>query len=132
MTQEKMIESIAVSMRRLLWMLAIPSIVLSILGCILGYVLYAEMANVKSTENYNIIEVVVAKTNMVSGAIMSRNNLGTCIYSRSKLKDMNYVSQGEYKVLLGHRVLTSVGYGDPIVWENTSIIITNDVSQTDK
>ena len=121
-----MIESIAVSMRRLVWMLSIPSFVLSTLGCIFGYIIYVETADVKAINNK--IEVVVAKTNMVSGAIMSRSNLGLCTYSRFKLKDMNYISRDEYRVLLGHRVLNSVGYGDPIEWQNTSIIITNDVS----
>jgi hypothetical protein len=115
--------SIATSFRRLVLILSVPSGVFSLfLVFIMAFMIYAER-DVRHTSDK--VEIVVAKTNLVAGAVMSRDNLGTGTFRSSSLKTQDYVAVKDAKVILGHQLTKPVGFGEPITWHNTDIVITN-------
>jgi DNA-directed RNA polymerase subunit RPC12/RpoP len=120
------LESIASTFRKLVLILSVPCGVFSLfLVFIMIFIIYSE----RIANNENRVEVVVANTNLVTGVEMSRANLGSKKFRSSYMKTQDYVAVKDAKVVFGHRILAPVGFGEPITWHNTDIVVTNIVPQ---
>jgi SAF domain len=122
--------SIASSFRKLIVILAIPSIVFSVfLVFMMGFMIYGARSVEESNEGSRTVEVVVAKTNLVAGAVLGYDNLGVKRFTQSKLQTRDYVIEDHGYLLIGHRINKPLEIKEPITWHNTDIVITNKVSQ---
>jgi hypothetical protein len=129
MTKEPL-ESIASSLRKQSWILCVQSGALTILAIFLILVFsFGIYGQKRADEEARTVEVVVANTNLVSGALLARNNLGAMTMKRSKLKTKDYVDPSDAHVLFGHRLLKAVDYKEIITWANTDIVNTNETLQ---
>ncbi len=129
MNHEDTKTSIAASFRKLILILAVPSIVFSVfLIFMMGYIIYIERRSDQSNEELRTVEVVVAKTNLVAGAVLGYDNLGVKRFTQSKLQTRDYVIEDHGYILIGHRINKPLEIKEPITWHNTDIVITNAVS----
>ncbi len=125
------LNSIASSLRKLVWFVAIPSILFSIFVIlVVAYAVKIEIDNAKFGETYEEkIEIVVAKTNLVAGTVLEWKNIGGMSIPKSELDENHHILAKDYFVILGHRLQKDIEYGNPISWYDTDIVITNKTSQ---
>jgi|GEM_PF-6317814 len=122
--------SIASSLRKLILILAVPSIVFSVfLVFLMGFMIYGLRSTEQSDEASRTVEVVVAKTNIVAGAVLGYDNLGVKRFTLSRLQTKDYIIEDHGYVLVGHRIKKPLEINEPLTWHNTDIVITNKVSQ---
>ena len=69
--------------------------------------------------------VVVATTNLLTGAVLTTNNLASKRFPDSDLKTDDWVSPIDADILLGHRILKPINRSQVVEWHNTDIVITN-------
>ncbi len=130
MNHEDTNSSIASSFRKLIVILAVPSVVFSIfLIFLMGFIVYLSRIGGRSYEDARTVEVVVAKTNLVAGVVLGYDNLGARQFTQSQLQTKDFVIEDQCTVLFGHHIKKPVVKGEPITWHNTDIVITNKVSQ---
>jgi hypothetical protein len=122
--------SIATSFRKLIIILAIPSIVFSVfLVFMMGFMLYGLRSVDESYEASRTVEVVVAKTNLVAGAVLGYENLGVKRFTQSKLQTKDYIIEDHAYVVMGYRVKKPLEINEPLTWHNTDIVNTNKVGR---
>lgn len=130
MNHEDTKTSIATSFRKLILILAIPSIVFStFLIFLMGFIIYTYHFADQSYEGSRTVEVVVAKTNIVAGAVLGYDNLGVKRFTQSRLQTKDYVIEDHGYILVGHRIKKPLEINDPLTWHNTDIVLTNKVSR---
>ena len=122
MKKREPIESIALSLKVLLWIVGVPAVLFSGLVVWMVWDVFGDMGEPRYT-------VVVAKTNLVAGAVLTTNNLASDELTCSELQTNDYVRRRNANILLGHQVLSAVERGELIEWRNTDIVITNRVSR---
>jgi SAF domain len=122
--------SIATSLRKLILILAVPSIVFSVfLIFLMGFIIYTYRSAEQSYEDSRTVEVVVAKTNIVAGAVLGYDNLGVKRFTQSKLQTKDYIIEDHAYVVMGYRVKKPLEINEPLTWHNTDIVITNKVGR---
>jgi hypothetical protein len=130
MNYEETKTSIATSFRKLILILAVPSIVFSIfLIFLMGFIIYTYHFADQSYEGSRTVEVVVAKTNIVAGAVLGYDNLGVKRFTQSRLQTKDYVIEDHGYILVGHRIKKPLEINDPLTWHNTDIVLTNKLSR---
>jgi len=124
-TEEKMkrqpVESIALSLKIIVWIVAVPAILITIL---LSLEIWSEASYLVDDTTC----VVVAKTDLTVGIMLSTNNLARHRFDDSKLETDDYVCYGDASVLFGHKLIADIKRGEPIEWHSTDIVITNQVN----
>ena len=127
MSMRESIASIAESLRKIAFAVVLSS---SLLSAFLVYVMIEHCFEIKNNNReYPVkIEVVVARTNLVAGTILTRDNIGSKRQREDHVGN-DYVDPVDGRVLIGHRILKDVAYGEPITWHNTDIVITNTILQ---
>ena len=129
MSKKQPLESIATSVRCLIWIVAVPSVVFSAFLVVMTYMAVDAFLEAEESDT---TRVVVAKTNLVAGTILTTNNLASKRFLESNLETTDYVCPGDADVLLGHGILDPLEQGEPIEWHNTDIVITNTQSPQPK
>ena len=130
MNPEETKTSIASSLRKLILILAVPSIVFSIfLIFLMGFIIYTYHFADQSYEGSRTVEVVVAKTNIVAGAVLGYDNLGVKRFTQSSLQTKDYIIEDHAYVVIGYRIKKPLEINEPLTWHNTDIVITNKVSR---
>ena len=133
MNHEDTKTSIASSLRKLILILAIPSIVFSVfLIFMMGFMIYSSRSYDQAKEDSRTIEVVVAKTNLVAGAVLGYDNLGLKRFTQSKLQTKDYIIEDHAYVVIGYRLKKPLEINEPLTWHNTDIVITNAVKHQPK
>jgi len=115
------VESIALSLKILLWIAGVPAVLITIL---LALAIWDEL----DSQSEDTTCAVVAKTDLVAGTTLTTNNLARHRFRDSELATDDYVCRGDAKVLLGHKLITDIKRGEPIKWHSTDIVITNQQS----
>jgi Flp pilus assembly protein CpaB len=95
----------------------------------MGFIIYTYRSAEQSYEGSRTVEVVVAKTNLVAGAVLGYDNLGVKRFTQSKLQTKDYVIEDHGFVLIGHRINKPLEINEPLTWHNTDIVITNKVGR---
>jgi hypothetical protein len=130
MNHEDTKTSIDASLRKLILILAVPSIVFSVfLIFIMGFIIYRSRSAGQSYENSRTVEIVVAKTNIVAGAVLGYDNLGVKRFTQSSLQTKDYIIEDHAYVVIGYRIKKPLEFNEPLTWHNTDIVITNKVSR---
>ena len=130
MNHEDTKTSIASSLRKLILILAVPSIVFSVfLVFMMGFMIYGSRSVEQSYEASRTVEVVVAKTNIVAGAVLGYDNLGVKRFTQSRLQTKDYIIEDHAYVVIGHRLRKPIEMNEPLTWHNTDIVFTNKVSR---
>jgi len=125
--------SIATSFRKLIIILAIPSIVFSIfLVFLMGFITYTSLRTLESYEDERTVEVVVASTNLIAGAVLGYDNLGVKRFTQSKLQTKDYIIEDHAYVVMGYRIKKPLEINEPLTWHNTDIVITNKVNPSNE
>lgn len=112
------LESITLSLKVLLWVVAIPAVLATVLLALAVWDCVDDMDGHSHS-------VVVAKTDLPGGTMLTTNTLARQSFKCAELKTDDWVARGDAEVLLGHSLLSDVKKGQVIEWHNTDIVITN-------